>query len=174
VSSSAFRDVDPARVLEERARALARPLETEEVATLGTLVVAVGNERYALDLEHVLAIERARELTPVPGVPESWAGMANVHGTLFPILDLGRYLGIARPRPAARRHLVLVHGGGIDVGLLVDDVSDVTLIRRDAIGAPPNVSGRRVVYGVTSDLISLLDLEAVLADPDLVVDEEER
>lgn len=174
MTKGAFGESDAARILEERAQALARPLETEEVETLGTVVVAVGGERHALGLDHVLAIELGLEVTPVPGVPGFWSGLANVHGTLFPILDLGRYLGIATDGPAGDRKLVLVSGGGVDIGLLVDEVSDVTWIRRDAIGPPPDVSGRRVVTGVTADLVSVLDLESLLSDPDLVVDDETR
>jgi chemotaxis signal transduction protein len=134
--------------------------------------MAVGDERYALELGHVLAIEPELELTAVPGVPGFWSGLANVHGSLFPILDLGRYLGIAALRPAGERRLVLVNGGGVDIGLLVDEVSDVSWIRRDALRPPPDVSGRRVVSGVTEDLVSLLDLRELLADPALVVDDE--
>lgn len=166
--------VDAQQLLAERARALAAPLIAEEqVDTIGALLVAVGKECFALELRHVHSIERTVELTPLSGVPEAWAGIANVHGTLYAILDLGRYLGVATDEDVAGGMLVLVHGAGIDVGLLVDDVSDVTRLRADEVGPSPNAGrGRRVVQGVTAELVALVDLDVLLSDPDLVVDDE--
>jgi chemotaxis signal transduction protein len=55
----------------------------------------------------------------------------------------------------------------------VDEVLDVTWLRADALGPSPGAArGRTVVQGVTSDLVALLDLEALLSDPDLAVDDE--
>jgi purine-binding chemotaxis protein CheW len=145
----------------------------DKVENVGVLVVVVGNERYALGLGHVLGIDNSTEPTPVPGVPGFWLGLVNVHGTLYPVLDLREYLGIAPTPVDERRKLVLVRGAGLEVGLLVDEASDVTWIRRDAIGPPPNVSrGRRVIEGVTAEMVAMLDVEALLADPVLVVDDE--
>jgi purine-binding chemotaxis protein CheW len=151
---------DSARILAERAHALATPLQSERpVATVGALLIAVGTERYALELDHVLAIEAVVELTPVPGVPGIWSGIANVHGTLYPILDLGRYLSARTLRAATAQMLVVVSGAGIDVGLLVDDVSDVTWLPADTIRPSPSTAhGRSVVQGVTPDFVALLDL----------------
>jgi purine-binding chemotaxis protein CheW len=165
---------DAARILAERARALAAPLQSEDrVETVGAVLVAVSENRYALELGHVLAIERGVELTPVPGVPRFWSGIANVRGTLYPILDLGRYLGATASHPATERMVVLVGGAGLEIGLLVDEVLDVTWLRADALGPSPGAArGRTVVQGVTSDLVALLDLEALLSDPDLAVDDE--
>lgn len=162
------------RILAERAQALAAPLHAEEpVETIGVLLVRVGKERYAIELAHVRAIERAGEPTPVPGVSEFWAGLANVHGALYAILDLGRYLGIESAPGVDEAMLVLVSGGGIAVGLQVDEVSDVTRLRGDEIEPSPSKGhGRRVVQGVTRDLVALLDVEELLADPALVVDDE--
>jgi chemotaxis signal transduction protein len=162
-----------AQVLEERARALAAPLShDDEVETIGVLVVEVGKERYALGLGHVLSIETSRELTPVPGVPSFWTGITNISGTVYPILNLGEYLGIGATVAEDKRTIVLVSGGGLEVALLVDRVADVNWIRRDAIGPPPNTGGRRVVEGVTAELVAMLDLDTLVADPALVIDEE--
>jgi purine-binding chemotaxis protein CheW len=162
------------RILSERARELAAPLQTEDrIETVGVLLVSVGDERYALALRHVVAIERSIVVTPVPGVPAWWSGIANVHGSLYPILDLGLYLGARRSDSADRQTLVLVVAAGIGAGLLVDTVADVTRLRADTIGPSPNAArARTVVQGVTPDLIALLDLDALLADPDLAVNDE--
>jgi purine-binding chemotaxis protein CheW len=163
---------DRERILAERARALAAPLHAEaEVETFGVLLVAVGKERYAFGLGHVLSIERVTELTPLPGVPDFWSGIANIHGTLYAVLDLGRYLGIATEAFGAEQMLVLATGGGIEVGLLVDEVSDVSWLRADEIDPAPSAGRGRVLQGVTRELVALLDVQALLSDRDLIVDD---
>ena len=161
-------------VLEARARALAEPLTQEDAGeTVGVIVLLVGDERFAVELRYVERIELPAELTPLPGVPELWAGLANVHNTLYPVLDLRECVGVDSTPPEGSQRVVLVSGAGIDAGLLADDVLDVAWIRRDAIGpAPRTTSGRGFVQGVTTDLLALLDLEALLADPALTVDDE--
>jgi purine-binding chemotaxis protein CheW len=135
--------------------------------------VVVGRERYAIELRHVVGIEPLAGLTPLPGVPSFWAGLANVRGTLHPILDLREYLGAAVAEDPTERKLVLVHGAGVSIALLADDVLDVIWIRGDALGPSPHAADTRaVVRGVTADLMALLDLEVLLSDPGLVVDDE--
>jgi purine-binding chemotaxis protein CheW len=163
-----------ARILAERARALATPLEeAQTVDAVAVLLLVVGDEHYGIAVEHVVTIERAGARTPVPGLSPEWAGIANVHGTLHAILDLGRYLGAHTSRPASQPMIVVARGAGFDIGLLVDEVSAVTSLRSDALGSPPSSpDGRTLVRGVTTDRIALLDVEALFSDPRLAVNDD--
>lgn len=169
-----FRAPSTDEVLAERARALAVPPQASElVETIGSLLVTIGRERYALLLSNVVAIAQGVEVTPIPGTPEHWIGIANIHGTLYPVLDVGRFIAGAPSPPKAHASVVLVRGGGLEVGLLVDQVSEVTALRRDEIGASPaGARGRVGVQGITRDLIALLDVDGLLSDPRLAVDDE--
>src|SRR5262245_35228075 len=81
------------RILEERARALARSPETEPAGErIDLVVLTLGAERYGVDVHHVQEIRPLGALTPVPGAPPIWAGVVNLHGQLYPILNLRRYL----------------------------------------------------------------------------------
>lgn len=171
------RSHDPAtarRILEERAEALARPLEVEDrTEMVGLVGLVVGGERYAVDLRHVIGIAPLVRLTPVPGTPRFWAGLAGVQTALRPILDLREYLGIA-PSVGTPGTVVVVSGAGLCVGLLCDGASDVRWIPRRDIADPPGGgrTTRAVLRGVTPDMVAVLDLEALLADPSLIVDDE--
>jgi chemotaxis signal transduction protein len=69
----------------------------------------------------------------------------------------------------------LVSAIGLDVGLLVDDVPGVRQLAQAEIGPPLMEIGggkRPIIAGVTSDLLSVLDLEALLSDPRLIGQEE--
>jgi len=166
-----------ARVLEERAHALAKPLRGEVSGEMVDLVVlAVGPERYGLDTGHVVEVQALSGLARVPGLPPVWAGIVNLRGTLWPVLDLRRYLSLPEPgEPGGPRKVALVAGAGLTVGLLVDDALGTARVPVSRIG-PPLLGAQGAphgeVMGVTEDLLTVLDAENLLADPRLVVREE--
>lgn len=165
------------RILEQRARALARPPAAEEPAgTIEMVVLALGSERYGVDAQHVREVLVLAGLAPVPGTPAFWSGLVNVRGTLYPVLDLRRYLSLP-DAPAADRpgSVVLVCGARLTIGIAVDGTPETRRVPTAAIG--PALSGvpqalRAAVRGVTDDLLTVLDVEALLADPTLVVRKE--
>ncbi len=168
------------RILEERARALARPLTAEVPRdTVELVVLALGAERYGVSIQAVQEIHPLVELKTVPGLPRFWAGLVNLHSQLYPTLALRRYLELpeatstATPAPSGR--IVLVAAAGLTVGLLVDEVLEVRRVPQAEIGpALGNTSGLRrdMISGLTSDLLIVLDLEKLLADPALVIQQE--
>jgi purine-binding chemotaxis protein CheW len=165
------------RTLEERARALAQPLHAEKPAdTLEMVVMALGAERYGVDTQHVREVLVLAHLAPVPGTPAFWSGLVNIRGILYPVLDLRRYLALPEGDTAeARRSVVLVSGVGRTIGIVVDDVPEVRRVPTTAIGAPlagtPEAVSE-IVRGVTEDLLTILDVGALLTDSTLAVREE--
>jgi len=165
-------DITP--ILEERAAALARSSDDDETSgeTISIVVLVVGDERYGVDVQDVQEIEPLDKLTPIPGTPAFWAGVVNLRGSMYPVLDIERYLSL--PATAAENPKVaLVSRGGLSVGLLVDEVAEIRKVRSSEIGPPvaDGSSKAEVVRGVTPDMLSVLDLEALLADPALVVED---
>jgi len=195
-----------ARILEERARALARPLRPDDASDTAELVVMnVGSERYGVEAERVLEVRSLAKLAPVPGAPHLWAGVVSIRGTLYPVLDLRRYLSLPAELPAsAPRKVVLVSGSafpapfaplpgamskgtpialrsaqgamskGTPIGLMVDEVAGVRRLPAAAIGPPlagASETTREAVRGVTADLLTILDIDALLSDSRLVVTE---
>ncbi len=87
------------QVLEERARALARPPEDQaDGDALELVVLAVGAERYGVDVRQVREVRPLAGLAPVPGTPACWVGLVNLRGSLCPVLSLRRYLRLAGVR----------------------------------------------------------------------------
>jgi len=163
-------------ILEERARNLARPLEKEDDGDSMSLVVCrVGGEQYGLDITRLQETKPLSGLTHVPNVPPFWRGLANLRGHLVPVLDLRRYLQLPDAGMAEEGTVVVVAARDLVVGLLVDSVTDIRRMPLGEIKPPPaETSGTRnqAVRGVTPDLISVLDLDAMLADPSLTVQAE--
>jgi purine-binding chemotaxis protein CheW len=169
-------DITP--ILEERARALARSSEEDEEAageTIGMVVLVVGDERYGVEVQDVQEIEPLDKLTPIPGTPAFWTGVVNLRGSMYPVLDIERYLGLPFSEGVENPKVALVSRAGLSVGLLVDEVAEIRKVRSSEIG-PPVVDGNstkaEVVRGVTPDMLSVLDLEALLSDPALVIEDD--
>jgi purine-binding chemotaxis protein CheW len=167
---------DITRVLEERARALARSSEADETSgeTIGMVVLAVGEERYGVEVQDVQEIEPLDKITPIPGTPAFWTGVVNLRGSMYPVLDIERYLGLPSSEAVESPKVALVSRHGISVGLLVDEVPEIRQVKVAEIGPPvaDGSSKAEVVRGVTPDMLSVLDLEALLSDPALVIEDD--
>jgi purine-binding chemotaxis protein CheW len=167
---------DITRVLEERARALARSSDEDETSgeTIGMVVLAVGDERYGVEVQDVQEIEPLDKITPIPGTPAFWTGVVNLRGSMYPVLDIERYLGLPASEEVESPKVALVSRNGISVGLLVDEVPEIRPVKVSEIGPPvaDGSSKAEVVRGVTPDMLSVLDLEALLSDPALVIEDD--
>jgi purine-binding chemotaxis protein CheW len=164
-----------ADVLAERAAALAVPPRAGDEAGRMVLAVAIGDERYGIDAARVVEVQTLAGLSRVPGLPAWWAGVVSVRGTLRAVLDLARFLAVpAPPRPEPKK-VTYVAGAGLVVGLLVDDAAELRSVPPDHLGPAPAGSAaaaRGHVRGTTADLLTVLDVDRLLADPRLAGGEE--
>jgi purine-binding chemotaxis protein CheW len=163
------------RILEERARHLARAADDGPAgATVPLVELAVGPERVAVPLGHVQEIQPLKGLTPVPGAGPYWAGVVNLRGQLYPVLDLRPYLRLPADGPPDGGHIVVVAGAGFKAALWAGDVHGLRELPPEQLQAPPLAADGApgVVAGVTADLLTVLDLDALLADPRLLLQEE--
>jgi purine-binding chemotaxis protein CheW len=122
------------------------------------LLVAIGDERYAVPIQEVREVASVGELTPVPGAPRAVMGVQNLRGQVVTVVDLGALLGTSTP--VARRALVVVEDGGDPVALAVDTVVDVGAVDAqpgEDVDAP--LAGSAVVDG---RLVGLLDVRGAL------------
>jgi purine-binding chemotaxis protein CheW len=160
-------------VLEERARELARPLDGAAVPeTTALLVLQVGPERYAVDVDAVREIKPIEGVTPLPGLPSFWSGLVNLRGNLLPVLDLTTYLGLPSSEADVEdAKLVFVGAEGIEVAFVVDAVHEIRHTPAQDLhpSTPVEGDGVRIVQHVTKDLVSVLDLSYLLQDPALKV-----
>lgn len=85
--------------------------------------VRLGAETYALPVSHVKEVAGLGPLTPVPGAAAEVLGICNLRGTILAVYDLCTALGVAA---SARSRLVVAEAGGVQAGLAVDAVEDVT------------------------------------------------
>ena len=108
----------------------------------------LGEQRYAFPIQSVREIVVLGAVTPVPRTAEYVAGVANLRGTIIPVIDLRRLFGL--PAEAAPRRTVVLAVGDRTMGCSVDAVDQVVRLADEAVqpapktladGAPPYVRG---------------------------------
>jgi purine-binding chemotaxis protein CheW len=100
--------------------------ESEQKTPTGSwkaCLVTLGGELFAIDLRHVQEVFELDTITPVPGMPASLVGVANVRGTVVPLADLRRSLGVSQS--TTPRYAIVVRHDAHQIGLMIDDVPEI-------------------------------------------------
>ena len=127
----------------------------------------VGEQEYSVDIMSVREIRGWARATPLPHSSPYVRGVINLRGTVLPIIDLARRLGIEVEEATERNVIIVVHIHHQTVGLLVDAVSDILSIPQEEMQAPPDMAadaGQTFVRALTiveGRMLRILDLEAV-------------
>jgi len=171
-------------ILEERARALARlPAEESESETLHLVTFSLGEEHYGVEITLVQEIQPLESHTwsPVPCTPDFIVGAINIRGHVYSMMDMGRFLGLPSRPLSETAHILLVwdegRGGkeGMELSILTDDLPQVINVPLSKIRPPSaavSTQAQKYIRGVMADLLIVLDLKRLLADPDIIVHEE--
>lgn len=178
-SLEAGKSASPARVrevLEERARALARPLELPAAAAAVTLLVfSLGGERYGIEAAHVLEVVPLHGLTPVPSTPPFLLGVLNYRGRVLPVLDLRRVLAPSAGGVPEGGRVVVVLTDGTMFGIFADEVGGMAAVASGEMVTRPAAlarEGQAFVRGVTGEMVAVLDAEALGRDPRIQVNDQ--
>lgn len=162
------------RVLEERARAMAKPLNQEQHELrdqyLRFRLGAV--ERYGIPYTCLEELLYVGNLARVPCTPAFISGVVNHRGELLTILDLKQFFRMPAIAMSDEARIIVVRHEGMRTGLLVDGV-DGNVAYQDAEVSPPlsseGVSNMEYVLGIHDGSVVLLNMKALLDDPALRV-----
>lgn len=146
---------DERAVLAERARVLSlpRPQAVDSATEHDVVVFSVCGERFAVDAGYVLEAFELGAPTPVPGTPERLVGVVNHRGRVLGVMDLRETLVAGGARDGELTHVVAVELEGLAFGIAAEAVEETS---RERAGA----------------LLTVLDLEALVADTRLRIDDE--
>jgi purine-binding chemotaxis protein CheW len=106
------------------------------------LTFLLGDEVYALDIRSVREIIQHCPMTSVPLMPDIVRGVINLRGAVVPVIDLRARFGRA-PATIGKKSCIVIFdfvrdNERMDLGLLVDAVSEVLDIPAESIEPPPN------------------------------------
>src|SRR5574340_964336 len=125
-------------------------------------------EEYGVPISQVQEIVRVGGITKVPNSPSYMEGVINLRGRVLPVLNLRKRLRLSDKEIGSASRIVVTEIGSKVIGLLVDAVSHVIKIPREAVEpAPEEVLDIDTDYitgvGKLRDrMIILLDLERLL------------
>ena len=169
-----FSDKERAVLLARAERAARQSLTDTQKTDLTTLAVTVYSEVYALPIERVLAVYENVQIVPVPCAPPFVAGIANIRGHILPVVDLGVLLGAPSQAPRSHVALVVVSEGEMSLGFCVDEIGAVQALSTTSLtplASNLNLTHTAYLKGMLSDGSVLLDVNAILNDPTLVVND---
>lgn len=131
----------------------------------------VGKEEFCIDILKVQEIIRMVPITAMPNAPDYVEGVINLRGKIIPVIDFRKRFHIydSSDGDDESRRIIVVSFGTVNVGIIVDKVSQVLKVSEDQISPTPDVVRGydsdyiRGVARVGDRLIILLELEQLFA-----------
>ena len=111
--------------------------DEQTTSTQETLTFTLGPEEYAIDILKVQEIRGYEQPTTIANAPPFIKGVINLRGTIVPIVDLRIKFGVGNAEYTPFTVVIILNVNKRVVGIVVDSVSDVTLLRSDQIRSAP-------------------------------------
>ncbi|MDD5759152.1 MAG: chemotaxis protein CheW [Desulfobulbaceae bacterium] len=131
------------------------------------LTFSLGTEEYGIVITKIREIIGIMEITAVPHTPDFIKGVINLRGRVIPIIELRMRFGM-EVRPYDERTCIIVVDvpgptGTVQVGMLVDSVSEVVNIGAQDIEPPPD-------FGVSTDAENIIGMGKIKGKLKILLD----
>jgi purine-binding chemotaxis protein CheW len=139
------------------------------------VVFRLGQEEFGVPIDSVQEIVRVPDLlTHVPKAPAFVEGVINLRGSVLPVIDLRRRLGLAGVPRSDRQRIMVFVIDRVCTGFIVDSVAEVLKVERRAIEPAPHLSteqarllARMANLEKQKRMVQLLDPQHLVAEGDL-------
>lgn len=126
-------------------------------------------ENFGINVFKVREVMRVPEITHAPDMPPSVEGMVSLRGSLVPVIDLAKYVGV---RTDAKPDIMIVtEYNGHTQGFLVEAVDNILRLDWSSMRVPPDMLTSQMGGMVTSvtelgdgRLVMMMDVEKVLSE----------
>lgn len=142
--------------------------DEEQVQALQIVAFKLRDEEYGVNIFHVQEIHNLVDITRVPFAASFIKGVINQRGSVMPVIDLKKRLGIEETPYTAATRIVTVIVGDLQVGMLVDSVTEVLTIRSKLVDPKKTVSDRAMekflsgIGNINGRLVTMLNLEEIV------------
>ena len=154
-------------------------MNNDPATTLQYLTFTLGDEVFAVDIRTVREIIQHGAMTAVPLMPDFVRGVINLRGSVVPVIDLQARFGRTQARVGKKTCIVIIDASReaekMELGLMVDAVSEVIEISQALIEAPPQFGTtiqRDFIRGlgkVDGEFIVILEPERALNIDDMAL-----
>ncbi len=141
------------------------------------LTFRLGGEEYGIDILKVQEIRSYEQPTRIANAPAFIKGVVNLRGVIVPIVDLRIRLGCDSAAYSSLTVVIVLNVKGRVVGAVVDSVSDVLELPKDAIKPAPDMASTAdasfitgigsVKNGAEQRMLILMDIERLMASDEM-------
>ena len=134
-------------------------------------------EFYGIAISKVREINGLMDITAVPQTPVFMKGLINLRGKVVPVIDLRLKFGLAEFEYDDRTSIIVIEfksiHGQVQMGIIVDTVSEVISLNSQQIEPAPNFGTQlkseyiKGVAKIHERVIIILDIDLILTDEDL-------
>ena len=122
------------------------------------LTFALGEEKFAIPVEHVQEVVEFGQVTKVPNAPAYMVGIINLRGRILPLLDTKLKLGLPPTTRSQKSRimvldLVLDDEKSLQIGAMVDHAREVVELHRNEIQDAPefeNIKSSAPITGIVN------------------------
>lgn len=143
------------------------------------VTLRVAGDTYAVAASAVTEIVLLQPLTRIPAMPRCISGLMNLRGTVMPVVDLARQLGVGETEVGEQTCVAVVDAPEADgvrspMGVISDEVQDVVMLDEASIDPAPAFGARvnaAYLAGVTrigERYVLVLDLARILSADELL------
>lgn len=142
------------------------------------LTFTLGPEEYAIDILKVQEIRGYESPTTIANAPAFLKGVINLRGTIVPIVDLRIKFNVGKAEYTPFTVVIILNIGGRIVGIVVDSVSDVTMLRSDQIRPAPEFAATvdaRYIKGlgtIDARMLIVVDIERLMLSHEMALVDE--
>ena len=120
-------------------------------------------------MDMLTAVYLNHKIIPMPCVPSFVAGIANIRGEIMPVFDLAVLLKV--PGDDTKRALIVATSKDNSVAFCVEAVGETRTVQMSALRTVPPMLNEAYIGGISDDGMAMLNVEAIINDPALIVDQ---
>lgn len=138
------------------------------------LTFALGEEKFAISVDHVQEVVEFSQVTKVPNAPAYMVGIINLRGRVLPLLDTKLKLGLAATERTQKSRIMVLdiqteEEKSIQIGAMVDVAREVMEINNDEIQEAPEFEDLKTSAPITGivnnhgDITMIMDITKVFS-----------
>lgn len=152
----------------EQAEIMPDIIEDEDTTKNKYLTFKIDEEKYGIDICHVVEIIQVCAITWVPDTPDYLKGIINLRGSIIPALDVRLRFRKVEKEYDSLTCIIVIEYKDYKVGFIVDTVDEVMYIDEENMSVPPSAKLKyqnkfvKNIGKVGEDVQLLLDLDKFL------------
>jgi purine-binding chemotaxis protein CheW len=137
------------------------------------LAFTLGQEEYGIDIQKVSEIRNYETPTRIANAPDFVKGVINLRGLIVPIVDMRIRFKLGEPEYGPFTVVIILNIGSRVVGMVVDAVSDVTMLEPEQIKPAPEMGGSLNTEYITGlgtleeRMLILVDIDRLMSSAEM-------